>query len=185
MRYVLAASLDLADLSGIFGQQRVPSDWTAAILDRQKRIIARSRTPQRFPGQRATSTLAWRSAEVSERSFWDVTKEGSPSFEVFSRSALSEWTVVLGVPASEVQAARRSLWLMVGSGITFLGLGIVLAVVVARRIARPIAALARSAEALESPSRRRECPPSRRWPGWGRPWPGRRRRAGRRRPRSA
>jgi PAS domain S-box-containing protein len=149
LRYVLGAAIDLTGLSRIFREQRLPASWTGAVLDREKRIIARSRNPERFVGQPATAALAARSREAGEGTFEDLTKEGEETFGVFSRSGVSGWTVVLGVPRTAVAApARRSLWLMTGSGLAFLVLGGGLGLLVARRIARPIAGLERATAAL-------------------------------------
>jgi PAS domain S-box-containing protein len=151
LREVLGAAIGLEGLSRLLAEQRLPPDWTVAVLDRHKRIIGRSRTPERFIGQPATTALAGRSGEAREGTFRDSTKEGEASFGVFNRSALSGWTVVLGVPAAVVDAAwQRLVWLMAGSGLAVLLVGGGLALLVARRIARPIAGLERATGALRS-----------------------------------
>src|SRR3970282_1392628 len=78
-----------------------------------------------------------------------LNKEGRPSYAAFSRSPLTGWTVVLGMSAFEVDAPlRRSLWWLIGTGTLCLGLGIAIAVLVARKIAQPILSLSSAAPKL-------------------------------------
>jgi PAS domain S-box-containing protein len=147
--WVLGATLDLERLTELLARQQLPGDWTGAILDRRSTIIARSRTPERFIGQPATPALAARSRQAEEGTFWDETKEGSPAFGAFSRVRIAGWTVVLGVPAAAVQATVHGPVLtLAAGGLAFLLLGTGLAVVLGRRIARSLGAVATSAGAL-------------------------------------
>jgi PAS domain S-box-containing protein len=147
---VLGVSFELTALGAIFTEQRLPDDWTGAILDRERRLVGRSRAPEQFLGRSATATLARRSEEADEGSFRDVTQEGIESFGVFVQSSLSGWTVVLGVPAEEVVApGRRTLLAFGAAGLGFLGLGGVLALAFARRVAAPVAALTESTRRVE------------------------------------
>jgi len=154
--FVLGAAVDPAALNEIFRLQGVSADWTGAILDRRRTIIARSRAAERFIGRRATGVLAARAAESPEGSFWDVTQEGRPSFGAFSRSAASGWTIVLGMPADAMLLPlRRSSWAVTGGAVVLVGVGVGLALLLGRRIARSIEALTSSAQALG----RGETPP--------------------------
>ncbi len=149
VRYVLSATLKPAVLNELFARQGIPTEWTGAILDRRGIIIARSRAADRFVGHPATEVLRRRSQAAVEGSFWDVTKEGIPAFGVFSRSRLSGWTIVLGIPAETAAASlRRPLWALLGGGSLLLLGGTGLAALLGRRVARAIAALAPAMHAL-------------------------------------
>jgi PAS domain S-box-containing protein len=78
-----------------------------------------------------------------------VTASGDPVYGAYARSAAWGWTAVLIVPASTVDGSWR-LWLtaVIGGGLLLVLLGVALALLAARGVASPIAALARSAEAL-------------------------------------
>ncbi|MGH7278989.1 MAG: cache domain-containing protein, partial [Candidatus Rokuibacteriota bacterium] len=89
LRYVVGAGFSLRALAAIFAQQNLPADWTGAILDRDRVILARSRAPEPFIGQPATPVLAQRSRESTEGVFEDSTKDGIATYGVFSRSPLS------------------------------------------------------------------------------------------------
>ena len=147
IRYVLGAWVAHDALGRILVDQNIPPDWRAAILDRRKIIIARS-TGDRV-GEPAPPGISARSAESPEGAFRGTTIEGLPMYAGFTRSPLSGWTVVIGAPVSIVEAPlRRSLWLIGGGGLLILLGATALALVVGRRIARPIRALSASATAL-------------------------------------
>jgi hypothetical protein len=78
-----------------------------------------------------------------------VTASGRSMYAAHARSPEWGWTATLIVPASTVDGSwRRWLAMVIGGGILLLLLGVALALLAARGIASPIAALARSAEAL-------------------------------------
>jgi signal transduction histidine kinase/ActR/RegA family two-component response regulator len=150
LRYVLAASVDFQQrLSVILGRQQFPPEWTATVFDRRKTIVARTRGAEQFVGKPVTPRLAAQSTAVTEGWYEDVTLEGIAVYAAFSRSPVSGWTVAIGVPAMQVDAAlRRSLLAVVGAGVAFLVLAGALAMVVGRRIAGSIESLSPGAKAL-------------------------------------
>ncbi|HEX8824741.1 MAG TPA: ATP-binding protein [Archangium sp.] len=149
MRYVLSGSLRLEVLSRVLQAHDLPPEWTSALLDRNATILARSRSPEQFIGRAATPVLAARSRERMEGVFEDVTQEGRPAYGAFTRSKVTGWTVVLGLPASELRGpVHRTFGAVLGGGAALLLVAIVLAIVFGRRIARPMIALSSSATAL-------------------------------------
>ena len=88
-----------------------------------------------------------------------VTASGRSMYAAYARSPEWGWTATLIVPASTVDGSwRRWLAMVVGGGTLLLLLGVALALLAARGIASPIAALARSAEALGRGERSRPAP---------------------------
>jgi PAS domain S-box-containing protein len=161
VQYVLGAAFDLGRLSQLFAEQGIPRDWTCAVLDDTMRIIARSRTPEQFIGQPATAGLARVALEQPEGSFRDVTQEGDEAFGVFSRSAATGWTVVLGIPAASGPASVwRSVGLLGAGGLFLLAVGVGLALVAGRRVAGPIAELTASAASIGRGGVPETAPPS-------------------------
>src|SRR5207237_8279836 len=127
--------------------QSRPSDWTGAILGRDGLIVARSRTPETWLGRPAGALLG----RLEGRAGWTrgVDADGVAAYAAYSRSAFTGWTVAIAVPAETVDAPLRgSLLLAVAGGLTVLLGGALLALVVGRRIARPILALVDGADAL-------------------------------------
>ncbi len=150
LRYVLTAGIDLASLTNLLvRQQRIPADWTGAILDRNGLIIARNRAPAQWVGQPATADLQAASRARAEGAYLATTKEGTPVYAGFSRAPLSGWTVALGVPAAAVEGPlRRSLWMLGAVGVGLLVVAVGFASLLGRRIARAIAGLAAAAQRL-------------------------------------
>ncbi|HEX8437927.1 ATP-binding protein [Archangium sp.] len=149
LAYVLSGSLRLEVLSRVLEGHNIPSGWTSALLDRNATILARSHAAEQFVGRAATPLLAARSRERLEDVFEDVTQEGRPAYGAFSRSKVTGWTVVLGLPASELRGpVHRTFGAVLGGGAALLLVAIVLAIVFGRRIARPMLALSSSAAAL-------------------------------------
>jgi signal transduction histidine kinase len=149
VQYVLEVSTSPAFLAALLSQQKIPPDWTGMIVDSNKIIIARTRDPERFIGQRATPEFAVESTSAGEGWFRGMSKEGIPVYTAFSRSQLSGWTVALGVPAARVEAPlRRTLIYMGVGGLLLLAGGIVMAATFGYRIARSAAQLSAGARAL-------------------------------------
>jgi PAS domain S-box-containing protein len=149
LRYVLGAQLDVKILSLLLWEGKLPSDWVAAITDRNGIIIARTRGIETFLGKPTTPELFARSRRSDEGSFRDVTRDGTPVFGAYSRSRASGWTVALGVPVAVVEAPGRTFrWAIVSVGSLFLLLAGAFATVFGRRITGGIESLSASARAL-------------------------------------
>lgn len=149
VKYVLSASLGIRFITQLLLTQKIPEDWTAAVLDSNGIIIGRSKGADQFLGKPATPHLSARIKEVPESVFQDVTKEGHPAYGSFARSEVTKWTVVLGLPAESVLLPiRRVLTIILTGGVTLLVVGLLLAAYLAQRIARPISELASAASAI-------------------------------------
>jgi signal transduction histidine kinase/FixJ family two-component response regulator len=147
--YVLGGSYSTSALTNLLLQQKVPPNAIGTLLDRNKVIIARTRAAERFVGQRGTQDLAAKMDETAEGAFRLFTKEGQGVYAAISRSPETGWTVALGVPQAAADGLLRgSLWLLLLVGVGSVSLGITLAASGARRIARPMAALAATAAAF-------------------------------------
>jgi signal transduction histidine kinase/CheY-like chemotaxis protein len=146
---VLVAVLSGETLPGVIWRHRLAAGASVFILDATGAIVTRvstagavDRTPldgEVFTAQRA----GWEG--VSQF----VTGAGHSMYAAYARSPERGWTAMLIVPGSTVDGSwRRWLAMVVGGGVILLLLGVALALLAARGIASPIAALARSAEAL-------------------------------------
>src|SRR6185503_6382187 len=79
------------------------------------------------------------------------TLEGTDSYTAYIRSAYSDWSLGVAVPAATVLAAsRRTAWLMAAGGLIASLLAFAVAYIMARRVAGPIGALAASARSIGS-----------------------------------
>ena len=146
--HVVSLSLFPESFRTAFSAQGPDGAWTAAIIDRQGRIVARSRRHDEFVGNKATEDL--RRNTTGARGWWiGTTLEGEPVLGAYARSRLSDWRVAVGVPLAVIEAPFRTLfWLLVAGGAVMLAVSALLAARFAYGIGRPIQALASAAGEL-------------------------------------
>ncbi|CAM5788142.1 diguanylate cyclase [Rhizobacter fulvus] len=131
--YTLNASLSPQRLTDILSRQKLPEGWVAALLDSSGTIVARSRDAARYVGQRAVDPLIQASRERREGTLETVTKDGVPVLTAFNRSTMSPWTIAVGAP-------RQALSAQVDQGLTGVGIGMLVALLVGLWLASSIAA---------------------------------------------
>ena len=85
-------------LREVLVRQDLPRGWVAAIFDKQGTIVARTHEPDRYVGQKGSPDLVRRMGQVKEGRLESDTLEGIPVVAVFSRSAISDWSVAIGIP---------------------------------------------------------------------------------------
>ncbi len=91
---------------------QISAGWVITVLDREKTVAARSRSPEQFVGVKATHHIQRALEKGSSGVVESVTLEGVKSLAAFHRSDESGWTVVVGSPRAELLApARRAMWL--------------------------------------------------------------------------
>jgi two-component sensor histidine kinase len=124
--------------------------WTITVLDRNGTVVADTAQHESALGQRLEGEAWWRDGPGEGvrrlRLPWD---DRGPLLAAHARSSLSGWTVMVGVPVSQANAPlRRSLAGLGMLAVALVGLSAGLAVIFGRRIARPVAELARGARRL-------------------------------------
>src|SRR5215467_11798443 len=149
LAYVLEAGLDLATLSRLLSEGKLPPTWIATIIDRHGIMVARTRSIEQWLGKPTTPEFVAQSRRGEEGSFRDVTRDGMPVYAAYSRSRLCGWTVGLGAPPVAIEGPwRASLWTLTGGAIVLLLLAGGLAAALGRHIARATGALSSAARAL-------------------------------------
>ena len=135
VRFILSVVIFPRSLSDLFAAQRIPLTWTGAIVDNRMMISGRSRDPEKFVGARATPTLASRIAASKDGMFTALNQEGEAVYTVFSRSPQTNWSVAIGIPATEVEGPiQRMLMLMGGAGAALILMSLMVTAVVGRAI---------------------------------------------------
>ena len=148
-RYVLAAVLEPHAFVALLRQQNIPADWLSSVFDRRGLTIARTIEPERFLARPAGQHILDAMKQAEEGYMRAISRDGRAVHAGYSRAPFAGWTVTFSVPAELVEGQlRRSLATLVIGGALLSGLGIVLATMLARRLATPMAALAQSADAL-------------------------------------
>jgi len=153
IRYVLTAALAADSQREAFRSPSGVSDRIAVLYDRRGTIVFRTVNPETLIGTPVTPRLAQESARFSSGAVDDVNREGTPVRTVFQRSALSGWTVAVGVPHHVLYATqRRSLRAVLVVGAVFLAVTTGIALLSARSIRKTVAALVAGAENLSAPN---------------------------------
>ena len=151
IRYMLAASLRTDALADLLTEQRVPAGTVGTLVDRNKIVLARTGGGERAVGQPAPSDLADNVSEMAEGHFSTVRGEGQPVFVAFSTSPVTGWTIALSTPRDALsQPFESSLKLFGGGALLVISLGVVVALMLSRRVSSSLRSLASAAAAMNS-----------------------------------
>lgn len=151
VQYVLGASVLPVRLSELLTHQRLPTPWIGTVLDSTGTTVARTHEVARFVGKKAAPALLTRMAQVSEDALEVHAPGGVPVLLVFSRSAVSNWTMVLAIPSKSLtDRLARTLWWLVAGTVILLLSSLALTWAIGSRIAKSIHQLAAPALALGS-----------------------------------
>jgi signal transduction histidine kinase len=136
--YAMRAVVSLQALGTWLNAQAWPADWTAAVIDQNAVIVARSRDAERFVGQRATDALI-DGLKRGETLFQSVTKDGMQVYTSVAPVPGSGWHVVVGRPAAAIQAqVQDSMARVLIAGVLCAVLAVAGALYTARRLARQL-----------------------------------------------
>ncbi|MDB5797399.1 MAG: putative histidine kinase, hybrid [Paucimonas sp.] len=149
LRFVLVMEIRAAELQRLLERQQLPTAWVGTILDRNGVIVARTRDPDRFVGMTANGPIRQKLDTMAEGEHVGQSLSGEPVNAFFSRAPKSGFTFVVSVPQAQLrEPALQAALLMGGALVTILGLGVLAAAMIGRRIARPIESLRLAAEQL-------------------------------------
>ncbi|RZI42357.1 response regulator [Herbaspirillum sp. HC18] len=147
--YILSIGIQPQQFDAILRAQNLPADWVAAIFDATGTIVARTRAPEKFVGQKGTEELIQQFKESREGVVETTTREGIPVVSVFSRTPAANWNVGIGIPRKVLEEELRGNFTVLAFGVSGLFvLGFVLAWQMGGRIARSVRALTSPALAL-------------------------------------
>jgi diguanylate cyclase (GGDEF)-like protein len=115
--YGLAAAMWPERLASLLTQQRFPAQETVTVYDSGGSIVARTSLLERLVGHKAPPELLAHMAENAEGSRERMNEEGVQVLSVFSRSTLSNWTVVIDIPLQKFTGELESElgWLVAGA----------------------------------------------------------------------
>ncbi|ABC82726.1 hybrid sensor histidine kinase/response regulator [Anaeromyxobacter dehalogenans] len=150
VRYVLSALVPadaLRDLVRVPGYGENP--WIRTLVDRSGTVVARSRAPERFVGQRATPRFLAATRDRAEGVYPDMPLDGGRSYVAFVHSSHAGWTAAVVAPVEMLDGAtRRSVLTIAALGVAVVLLSAGGAFLASGRFNRAIASAASSAEAL-------------------------------------
>ena len=147
--YALALAVFPERLGEVLTYQKIQPDWVVSIFDSQGSIVARNRAAEQFIGQKGPPALVQRMAQDAEGRVDTHTLEGIPVVAVFSRSAMSRWSVAIKIPSSSI---TKALWIPIGwiiaAAVLLFAAGMVMAQRLGARISGSIRGLIPPAVAL-------------------------------------
>ncbi|MBJ6723359.1 sensor histidine kinase [Geomesophilobacter sediminis] len=142
VRYDLSMTLTAHRFLTLLPSRNVPRGGYVSVLDSRDITVARTLDPERSVGKSALPPLkraiASKSSGITERTNY----EGKVVLSTFCRSSLCGWTVIVGVPKSEVMSVVYRWMAVAFLGATTLSLlGLALALDIGRRIVQSIQSL--------------------------------------------
>lgn len=141
-RYRLAMGIRPERLNEILLRQKMPADWATAIVDNNGTIVARTIGGDKVVGKEVSPSLKAALEAAVEGAFEGISREGVAVLSSFSRSAMSGWTVAIGIPKEGLSVFFwRALWENVVAAYLLLVIGVLLSRRISARIAHSIDAL--------------------------------------------
>ena len=147
--YDLSMTFSSDRLSSLLSQQDLPKGGYSSILDSQRVIVARTEKAAQYVGKQVTLGLRQAMAKTHEGTAEMTNVAGTRVFVSFSQSTMSGWAVSVGIPRAVVmKEIYRWMGWAVGGATAISLTGILLALGIARRIARAIQSLVNPALAI-------------------------------------
>ena len=147
--YVVSQAFALDHWKNIAKQQDLPPDWIVAVIDRAGRFIARSHKSADFLGQPARPELVAAAAEKEEGLLRHPTLEGVESYDAFSHSEVTGWTIAVAAPVASIDEPAVRAVQIAGTGFLFAMLASgLLAVAFGRRFVSAVQSASSAAVAL-------------------------------------
>ncbi|HTL76398.1 MAG TPA: ATP-binding protein [Casimicrobiaceae bacterium] len=145
--YVVTALVRPDSFRDIIRQQRLPDGWISGIVDANGMFVAR--IPPRPAGRPASPDFRAAVARAPEGFYRGFTAEGRDTFTAHESSPFSHWSIGLAIPADiVVGSAWRTSWLMGIGMAASVAIALGIAMLLGRRIAGPIVALASAARSV-------------------------------------
>ena len=145
--YVLSAVLPTDVILNVLTRQNIPTGSLASVFDSTQHRVARSTVATKpFPSESLKRLMDRDTMQGAGRT---LTREGVEYYSGFTRLHDSGWVVVVGTSVEETNKGLYGLLSAVGLGLAAsLGLSVLLAWVLSRRVLGPIESLKNAASAL-------------------------------------
>ena len=148
-RYSIGQWMFTTRLNELLPSENVPKSWLISVMDKEGVTLARNQRPDDFVGTPVNENLRKILLGPEKSEFRAFNRAGQEMYGVNARSALSGWTVTVGVPVDEIeQGAVRAVSLTALGLLAAILFAVVGATLFIRRLVRAINAVALSAEQL-------------------------------------
>ena len=148
-KYVVTQIFDPSYFNKVFQRNTLQPNWIIGIFDAEGRSIARNKEAARLVGKPVRPELLAASRQQESGMIRNTTREGAEVYSMFARSALTGWTVAIGVPLEEIAApASVTTRLAATAMLAMLGAAVAIAIFFGRRIDTSIRNATAAAHAL-------------------------------------
>ncbi|MEH6434448.1 sensor histidine kinase [Massilia sp. DD77] len=125
--YIVSQIFDVRHFERILNHDALGRDWVVGIFDATGTTLVRNRHAGSTVGKPMRPDFLAATRATSSGVFRHTTHDGAEVYGVFTRSQTSNWTVVIGVPVAEIEAAARTATLYAAMALMLL-MGLALAV---------------------------------------------------------
>ena len=148
--YAIAISSTPKAFATLLQQEPDSTHLDMLIVDRGGRIISSDAQPEKFIGRVAPGALNSSPAGIRDGVGETVMFNKQPFFYAYSRSSLSDWSIIAATPRERVIASiRRTLAPWMAAVLVVVAAGILFAQSIWRRVAMPLNVLTQGAEAIQ------------------------------------
>lgn len=142
-RYHFGAWIAASVWQDLLQKAGAPAGVVAGIYDREHRLISLSETTEAFSDDHLPNTLVSSIGAAASGIYRTPRKEDAATYDARKTIALAGWVVDVGILAGPLDARHnRAIGLALATGIACLVLGVLLALLMARRLTRPLDLLA-------------------------------------------
>ena len=105
--FVMAQAFSLDHWRNTAMQGPFPANWIVAVIDKNGNFISRSHEAEQRVGSQARVELVAAAAAGNEGLMTVSTLEGIPSYQAFTHSPLTGWTIAIAAPVDSIEEAAR------------------------------------------------------------------------------
>jgi len=135
---IVSQIFDVRFFERILRHDAIGADWKVGIFDRNGLAIMRNRGSDTL-GQPMDAAFLAATRAANHGVFRHVTQDGRDVYGVFTRSKSSDWTIVIGVPVAQIEAAARTAtWYAALVLLLLLGLAVAVVLYLGRTLERAL-----------------------------------------------
>ncbi|MDB5763100.1 MAG: integral rane sensor hybrid histidine kinase [Herminiimonas sp.] len=148
-RYILGQGFVTEHFNRMFAQRRRPSSWIIGISDREGVTIARSYNAAEMVGKPVAPEVVQAARAANEGVLQNTSRDKADIYTVFTHSAVSGWTIAVGVPVKEIEwTARRAVLVAALGLLAAILFAASVTMILGRRLVRSIIRAEQAAAAL-------------------------------------
>ncbi|RZA30270.1 MAG: sensor histidine kinase [Lysobacteraceae bacterium] len=107
-RYVVSQIFDARYFERVFADRALAPTWLVGVYDQNGVTIAHNRLAGKVAGTPMHPEVRTAALHAGSGVLRHVTLDGTEVYGVYTRAAVSGWTVVIGVPVAEIESAART-----------------------------------------------------------------------------